>query len=258
MNRSKSISGLLASLMLAVGVAATSVALAAPVGNLDIQGNARIAQQGSDSFIRLSNTRHAWFSGDRIDTGTGTAILDLDAGANIGFAHNTRAALTMEQGVVRVDLEAGAVLYAIPESRIELVVTSGEYRLTTRPDAEYLRVSAPGPGSFGIVQRLENGELQITVRDGVMAVADHAGEVHHQVQANQRVNLSGEEPGVVIAQIEAVAPPPEPDSEPEAAPEPAPRGVNPMVVGGLAIVGVAVAAGGGGGGSGGGGGDPDY
>ena len=254
MKRTASFSGWLTAALVALGLTAAGVALAGPVGTLDIQGNVRIAQPGSDVFFRMSNTRYPWFQGDRIDTVGGTAIMDLDGGVNIGFARETRAGLTLEAGVVRVELESGALLYAIPQSRMDLVITSGENVLSTRADAEYLRVSASGPGSFGIVQRLDNGQLRVTVRDGMLVVGDKAGNVHHRVEANQRVDFSGDGPGLLIAQIEAIIPPPEPEPEVVAEPsppaEPAPGEMNPLVIGGLALGALAVlgAAGGGGGG----------
>jgi hypothetical protein len=257
MMRTTSFSSWLTAALVALGLTAAGVALAGPVGSLDIQGNVRIAQPGSEVFFRMSNTRYPWFPGDRIDTGGGTAIMDLDGGVNIGFARETRAALTVEAAVVRVELESGALLYAIPQSRMDLVITSGEDVLSTRADAEYLRVSASGPGSFGIVQRLDNGQLRVTVRDGMMVVGDKAGNVHHRVAANQRVVFSGDGSGLLIAQIEAITPPPEPEPEVVAEPappaEPPPGEMNPLMVGGLALGALAVigAAGGGGGGGGG-------
>jgi len=253
----KSLSRLFAGALVALSLTAAGVAGAGPAGNLEIQGNVRIAQSDSDIFLRLSNTRHLWFSGDRIDTGGGTAILDLDRGVSIGFPRETRASLRLDGDVIRVDLENGALLYAIPQSRMELVVTTGDEVLSTRPDGEYLRVSAPGPGSFGIVQRLDDGQLRVTVRDGMMSVGERDGNIYYRVEANQRVSFSGEGPGMMIAQIEAITPPPEPEPEVVAEPEPAPApaepataGVNPLLIGGIAIAGLGLAAAGGGGGGG--------
>lgn len=259
----RTLSGLFAGALIALGLTLAGAAAAGPAGSLEIHGQVRIAQADSDTYMRLSSSRYTWFSGDRIDTRGGTAILDLDHGVSIGFPRATRASLQRDGDVIRVDLETGALLYAIPESRQELVITTRDAVLSTRPDGEYMRVSAPGPGSFGIVQRLDDGQLRVTVRDGTMSVGDHDGNTYYQVEANQRVNFAGEGPGMVIAQIEAITPPPEPDpevvAEPEpepAPPEPAPGGVNPMVIGGLALAGAGLAAAAGGGGGGGGGGSP--
>jgi hypothetical protein len=258
MFNTKSLSSLLTGALVALCLTAAGVAVAGPAGNLDIQGNVRVAQADSDAFLRLSNTRYLWFSGDRIDTGGGTAILDLDRGVSIGFPRETRASLGLDGDVIRVDLESGALLYAIPQSRMELVITAGDEVLSTRPDGEYLRVSAPGPGSYGIVQRLDDGQLRVTVRDGTMSVGDGDGNTYYRVEANQRVSFSGQGTGMMIAQIEAIVPPPEPEPEivAEPAPVPAPRepataGMNPLVIGGLAIAGLGLAAAGGGGGGGG-------
>lgn len=257
MNQRRALSGLFTGALVALALTAAGVAIAAPVGNLEIQGNVRLASAASDVYFRMSDTRHAWFSGDRIDTGGGTAILDLDGGIYIGFPRETRAALSIEGGVIRVDLEAGAMLYAIPQSRMELVITSGQEMLSTRPDSDYRRVAAPGPGSFGIVQRLDDGQLRVTVRDGLMTVGDRQGNALYRVEANQRVRFTGEGPGLMIAQIEAIAPPPEPEPEvvaepaPPAPPAPVAGGVNPLVLGGIALAGLGIAAAGGGGGGGG-------
>ena len=206
MIRTASLPSVIASVLLATGVTLTGAAMAGPVGSLDIQGQARIAQQGADSFVRLSNTRHAWASGDRIDTGTGTAILDLPAGGTVGFGHQTRASLEMDGDVIRVDLEAGSLLYAIPESRLDLVVTSGDYVMSTRSTSDLMPVSATGAGSFGVVQRLDSGELRVSVRDGVMVVTDRSGSTVHQVHADQTVNFSGDgEARMIRTQVEAAA-----------------------------------------------------
>lgn len=245
----KSLSSLFTGALVALGMTAAGVAVAGPAGSLEIQGSVRVAQSDGEAFLRLSNTRYLWFSGDRIDTGGGTAILDLDRGVSIGFPRETRASLLLDGEVIRVDLEAGALLYAIPQSRMELVVTTGSEVLSTRPDGEYLRVGAADPGSFGIVQRLDDGQLRVTVRDGTMSVGDRDGTIYYRVDANQRVRFSGEGPGMMIAQIEAIAPPPEPEPEVVAEPEPAPppsgpatAGMNPLLIGGIAIAGLGLAA----------------
>ena len=256
MSATKVLSGLFAGSLIALGLTVAGAAAAGPAGSLEIQGQVRVAQADSDTYMRLSSSRYVWFSGDRIDTRGGTAILDLDHGVSIGFPRETRASLQLEGDVIRVDLESGALLYAIPGARKELVVATRDAVLSTRPDGEYLRVGAAGPGAFGIVQRLDDGQLGVTVRDGTMRVGDREGNVYYRVEANQRVNFIGEGPGMAIAQIEAITPPPEPDpevvAEPEpepAPPEPTPTGTNPMVIGGLALAGAGVAAAAGGGGS---------
>ncbi|MFO8152557.1 hypothetical protein [Thioalkalivibrio sp.] len=254
------LSGLFPGALVALGLTLASAAAAGPAGSLEIQGQVRVAQADSDTYMRLSSSRYSWFSGDRIDTGGGTAILDLEHGIGIGFPRETRASLRRDGGVLRVDLEQGALLYAIPEDRMELVITSGSEVLSTLGDGEYVRVAASGsPGSFGIVQRLDDGQLRVTVRDGAMNIGDPDGNTYYRVEANQRVNFTGDGPGLEIAQIEAITPPAEPDPEVVAEPEPEPEppepaagGVNPMVVGGLALAGAGLAAAAGGGGGGGG------
>jgi len=267
MSAPKFLSGLFAGSLIALGLTLAGAAAAGPVGSLEIHGQVRIAPPDGETYTRLSSSRYAWFSGDRIDTRGGTAILDLDHGVSIGFPRDTRASLHRDADGIHVSLDSGALLYAIPESRKALVITTGNTVLSTQPDGEYTRVSAPGAGAFGIVQRRDDGQLGVTVRDGTMSVGDRDGNTYYRVEANQRVNFTGEGPGMEIAQIEAITPPPEPDpevvAEPEPEPEPpepTPAGTNPLVIGGLALAGAGVAAAAGGGGGGGNGAptpDPD-
>ncbi|AHE99983.1 hypothetical protein [Thioalkalivibrio paradoxus] len=189
-----------------LGLAASGPALAGAIGELTAHDTVRIAQQGSEGRINVANTQYAWHSGDRIDTRNGRAVLDLDAGASVGFAADTQASVALDGSRIQVALDAGSLLYALPEPGLSLHVSSGPYEFSTAADGEVVQVGTTDAGSFGLIQRLDDGQLKVTVREGSVTARDRSGNVYYRVGAGERVTFSGEEPGLIQAQVEAADP----------------------------------------------------
>ncbi|AGA33053.1 hypothetical protein TVNIR_1382 [Thioalkalivibrio nitratireducens DSM 14787] len=204
--KTKLTSGLMGFAFIGLTLAASGPALAGSIGDLVAHDTVRISQQGSEGSINVSSTRYAWYSGDRIDTRNGRAVLDLDAGASVGFAAQTRASLALEGNRIRANLDAGSLLYAIPEPGLSLHVSSGPYEFSTTGDGEIVQVSGSGSGSFGMIQRLDDGQLKVTVREGTVTARDASGNVYYRVGAGERVTFSADEPGLIQAQVEAADP----------------------------------------------------
>lgn len=186
-----------------------SASAAGPVGELEVRGNARVSQQGADSAITLRDTTYGWFSGDRIETRGSQALLNLDGGASLGFAENTAATVTTEGGLA-VELDSGTLLYAIEEDAGEMQLVSGDYTFSTTPaEAQVLQVSNTEAGSVGLVQRMEDGSLQVSVREGVLTARDSSGALQYQVVSGEQVSFSGDRIEQVQVQVEAAGGDPE-------------------------------------------------
>lgn len=182
---------------------AVSAAAAGPIGELDVRGSARVAQEGSESSIALRDTTYGWFSGDRIETRSSQAVLNLDAGASFGFAENTVATVSSDQGIA-VDLQDGVLLYAIEEEAGVMQLVSGDYTFSTTPaDAQVLQVSSEEGGSVGMVQRLEDGSLQVSVHQGVLTAHDSSGSLQYQVVSGEQVSFADGRIEQVEVQVEA-------------------------------------------------------
>lgn len=191
---------------LAIGVMGATAAMAAgPIGELDVRGNVQIGQQGNDGTVTVHETTYGWFSGDRINTRSGHAVLNLDeAGASFGFGKNTEARLSSDGGRISVELESGVILYAVEGDAAELSVASGEYRFsTTSSEARPMQVASELPMSAGMIEVLEDGEVRVTVREGVMMAADVSGALHYRVGTGEAVAFAGTEPRQVQVQAGA-------------------------------------------------------
>lgn len=184
---------------------AVSAAAAGPIGELDVRGHARIAQEGNESTISLRDTTYGWFSGDRIQTGSSQAVLNLESGASFGFAENTTATVSSGSGL-SVTLEDGVVLYAIEERAGSMSLVSGDYTFSTAPAGEQaLQVSSSEGGSVGMVQRAEDGSLQVSVYEGVLTARDSSGSLQYQVVSGEQVSFSDGRIEQVQVQVQETA-----------------------------------------------------
>lgn len=182
---------------------AVSASAASPIGELEVRGNARIAQQGADSSISLRDTTYGWFSGDQIQTGSSQALLNLDSGASFGFAENTTASVSTDDGL-QVALDDGVLLYAIEEDGATMELVSGEYTFSTAPaDVQVMQVSNTEAGSVGMVQRMEDGSLQVSVQEGVLTARDSSGALQYQVVSGEQVSFNADRIEQVQVQVEA-------------------------------------------------------
>lgn len=182
----------------------TAASAAGPLGELEVRGQVRVGQQADDAVVTVSDTTYGWFSGDRIDTRSGHAVLSLDEGGSFGFGQKTAATLSSDGGRISVNLESGVMLYAIEGDATELAVASGDYSFTTRSgEAEPVAVAADAPVSSGMIEVLEDGEVRVSVHAGVMTASDSTGSLFYQVDTGDAVEFSGSEVRQVEVQVEA-------------------------------------------------------
>jgi hypothetical protein len=202
MSRFMSTAALFSALALA---GASSLVLAAqPIGELDIRGQVRVSQADVDGAVALSDTTYGWFSGDRIDTRSGHALLNLDNNASFGFGENTRASIAQVDGELRVSLESGVVLYAVDNGQFKLVVDSGDYSFQSQSgEARAIQVSADSDWSIGLVEHDAEGQVRVSVREGFMHATHAEGGLRYQVASGDNVAFEGTEARMV--QVQAMA-----------------------------------------------------
>jgi hypothetical protein len=87
----------------------TGAALAGPLGELVIQGDVRLSQQGSSERITLSNTTYSLFSGDRVATGSSPASLRMGSGNSLALGPNSEATLSMNGSHLQAELVSGTM-----------------------------------------------------------------------------------------------------------------------------------------------------
>jgi hypothetical protein len=187
----------------AIAALGFSAAIAqSPVGELEVQGRASVASEGSDGAIRLVDTTYGWMSGDRVETRSGTAILNLDGGASLGFGENSAGDVSVEDGVVSVQLDSGTMLYALDDQTAELAVTSGEYRFSTQPrGAQAIEVSRESRGAAGMIEVGEEGVVEVDVRSGVLSSTNASGSLQYQVASGESVAFDGADVRQVEVQL---------------------------------------------------------
>ena len=201
MNISKTSKGGLLAFCL-VGLSSVCSA-AGPIGELEIRGASQITQASRQGTISLRDTTYGWFSGDQISTRNGEALLNLDNGASFGFGRNTVVSLSMDGGVA-VQLDSGVLLYAIEDSVGSMSLVSGEYSFSTRSEsARILQVSDEPSWSMGMVQRMEDGSLEVSVRQGVLQARDISGATQFLVNAGETASFADGRIEQVQVQVQA-------------------------------------------------------
>jgi hypothetical protein len=183
---------------------ATTALAGGPVGELEVRGHVQIGQASGDQTVSVRDTSYGWFSGDRIVTRSGHGVLSLDSGATFGFGEDTEAVLDVDDGEVRVDLRSGVLLYAIDADTTEMQVSSGEYRFSTRSgEARPVQVADGSDAAAGMISVLEDGQVRVSVRDGLLVAGDGTGALRYQVETGEAVEFSGTEVRQVQVQVEA-------------------------------------------------------
>lgn len=176
-------------LVLASSILACTSVWAGPVGTLEADAGYEVRASGETEFVRFTQNGTTWFAGDTLRTRSGAAVLNLNAGGGIGFHAGSVATIdTADNGTVRVDLQAGEALYALPDARQSLVLTVGNFTLSTaNPDAVRMDVARSGE-LVGTVRRLQDGNVKIDVRSGALHVRNGAA-MQLQVDAGESVGL---------------------------------------------------------------------
>ena len=182
---------------------AGSLAYAAPLGELTVRGNAQITSSASQEAVQIRNDSIRWSSGDTLELrgDSSQAVLALDDGSTFGFDVGTQASLARnDQGVLQVELVAGAFLYSIDADQ-PLVVTSGDYVFRTMGDeARAIQVSNEADVALGLIQITREGQLHVSVSQGVLLASHISGDLHYQVVAGDTIAFEAAEPRMVQVQ----------------------------------------------------------
>jgi len=172
-------------------VVSTSV-LAGPVGYLQIDGHVDVQAAGASDTVKISQADYTVFSGDRIVTRSGSTVLTLDRGGALGLAPSSGASVTTDvaSDELVVNLENGMLLFSLPSSAKAVRVTLDDFVLRPQPRGVWaLRVSSGGSDDLvGMVRRLDDGHIHVSVTDGEMQVTSGKGSVY-RVQAGDEIGL---------------------------------------------------------------------
>ncbi|MBB6087560.1 hypothetical protein [Wenzhouxiangella marina] len=177
--------------MLGLGLAASGMALASPIGSLQIDGSVSIEAPGSGAAVPIRNTEYTLFSDDRIITRSGSALLALDIGGSIGLAPSSAATVSVDSqsGAVTVSLDQGTLLYSLPSMAGQFRVVVDDFELQTSPgEGQALNVEAPIDTLSGVIRRLDNGQIDVAVESGMLSIVTGKGS-RYNVAAGDRLGL---------------------------------------------------------------------
>jgi hypothetical protein len=101
-----------------------TVALADPLGYLQINGRISVQTAGSNAAVPISESAYTVFANDRIDTTHGSAVLVLNGGGVIGLSKDSSAVVRRSERTsgLEVELQKGAVAYSIPSHASSLTI----------------------------------------------------------------------------------------------------------------------------------------
>jgi hypothetical protein len=123
----------------------SGLALAGPLGELEIRGDVHLTQLGSSETLTLRNTTYVLFAGDRVATGNGPASLRMGAGNSLAIGPHSELILSMGADGLQADLSRGSLTYLLSDNGRSVQVNGGE-RLTA--------------GRLGVVELSETGSLR--------------------------------------------------------------------------------------------------
>jgi len=191
-------------LMAALG-AFSSIALAGPVGYLQIEGQIEVAAAGDRQWVQVSDNNFTVFSGDRISTRQGAAVLVLSSGGSLGLAPSSVATVSTNQAARSLDLELmeGTLLYSLPGHVGRFSVTMGDFQMTSDTAGERaLAVErADDDDMSGRISRLEDGHVQVSVRSGQMQIRAASGS-RYLVAAGNEIGLLASAPSPELVSLD--------------------------------------------------------
>lgn len=104
--------------LLAGAILATcaTLAVAGPVGYLQIDGRISVQPDGAAAAIQISENAYTLFSNDRVDTSHGSAVLVLNGGGVIGLSKGSSATIQQSEAdnSLSLVLDRGSVAYSMP------------------------------------------------------------------------------------------------------------------------------------------------
>ena len=176
----------------------TTVQAQVPVGELDVRGSAQLGQPEGIGMVTVRDTTYTWFSGDRIEVQSGAAILTLDDGHSFGFPEGTKATLGLEEDRIRVDLDAGMLLYAIEGEEVELQVQNGDFLHFARPAGAL--EPCLGLNATGLIHANADIENKVIVQTGELDGGTSDRAIHYTVEPGEQVIFNTT--GFVVTDIE--------------------------------------------------------
>ena len=150
-----------------------SVALAGPVGYLQINGRITVQPDGADSPLRMTENDYAVFSNDRINTVQGSAVLVLNGGGVIGLSEGSSARVQQSEqnSDLTVMLESGSVVYSIPSDAGNLKIDVDGVRFAAVPANTPAATSSTRLGEVaGTLSMDENRQVNALARAGDIRV----------------------------------------------------------------------------------------
>lgn len=175
---------------LAFSFAACVLLVGAPVmaqsaiGTLQIDQPVEVTPAASGSAVSVDNSGYSLVSGDVVSTRRGSAAVALGNGAGMGLGPNSSAKVTKDDaGSFQVTLKAGSFMYSLPADSA-LTVNAGSFTVSTQ-GFQALAVSNT-EHSYGVIQRLDDGQLRVAVRDGAAVVSSGSGNAYPLSAGQQR------------------------------------------------------------------------
>ena len=173
----------------------SGAALAGPVGYLQIEGQIEVQSPGDRQPVRVSDNNFTLFSGDRIHTRQGAAVLVLNGGGTLGLAAGSEAVVRFDSASRRLELtlDAGTLLYSLPGYLGEFSVVLDEFTLTAGAgsDRSIPVASSDEADLSGQIRRMKDGHVHVSVRSGQMQVQAGTGSRYLVAAGNEIGLLSG-------------------------------------------------------------------
>lgn len=214
------------------------------VGNLEARGAIRIMTGDIAAPLSLTDTTYAYAPGDRIVTGSGTGILNIDDIGRLGFAPQTEATVSRDDSGISVSLERGTVAYMVADDS-EFRVHAGDMVLQpARSPVQKVDLSDKSAVS-GWVTVDADGNVNVGANSGRVEVR-HGGTMN-VVESGQLVTYAVQDGDLIPVVAEAVD---EPDGTGGGGDTWA-TGLGVLILGAGLAVGLGVGLSGGGGGGGG-------
>jgi hypothetical protein len=183
--------------------------MAGPIGYLQIEGQIEVKSPGDERAVRVSDNNFTVFSGDRVRTRSGAAVLVLNGGGTLGLAPGSEAGMQqdLQDRSLKLELTDGTLFYALPAHVGNFSVVMDEFRLTSSlTDERAIQVGLDDEDAVsGRIERMPDGHIKVSVRNGQMQVEAESGSRYLVSAGNQIGLLSGATPLQVSSESPANA-----------------------------------------------------
>lgn len=185
----------------------SGVVLAGPIGYLQVEGWVDVQPEGAEAPVRVTENNYTVFSGDRLVTRRGSSVLVLDSGGAIGLGASSGATVVLDESSreLNVALEAGTLLYSLPQRAGRFSVALNDFELeTVAADGEPMTVESAEAELAGMIEHLDDGHIKVSVRSGQIRVASNNGS-RYLVNAGDQIGLLGESQGSQRIDVQATS-----------------------------------------------------